>query len=190
MGKHSYKPEARNVSSFLPVESHQGRAHQRGLLGRIAIRTGGALAALTAAGVALFGVSQVNELTHREPVPVGYSASPNGGAQTGPMLREAIDEASEDFSHLMGALGAFTILTTAGIGLIAQQTSRRYYRRPQDEGEVISVVSPYDFADEDDPDMPSRIPVAPVVVYERQEHHDRSLIDDLFGEHELEESYA
>jgi hypothetical protein len=189
MGKHSYVSKTPDVSSFLPVESRYARAHHRGLLGRLAIRAGATLAALTTAGVALFGVSQVNALSHSEPVRVSYDAGPDANAKFSAGLRESLDEAENDFQHLMGALGAFTILTTAGVGLMAQQTSRRYYRRPEDEVTQINrVVHPFMFSDEDDPDMPSStIAIEPIAVYLP---HERSLVDDLLGEYEFEESYA
>lgn len=190
MGRHSYKPETRPVSALLSAEPHRSRAHHRGLLGRIAIRTGCALAALTATGVALFGASQVSELAHREPVPVGYDAANGSNEQLGAMLRESVNDVEDDFKHLLGALGAFTVLTAGGIALVARTASQHYYRRPEDEGRIVSVVDPFDFADEDDPDMPSLAPVEPRVMYTPYANHDRSLVDDLFGEPGLEESYA
>ena len=185
MGKHSYTSKSHVSSARHGIEAFSRHLPSKGLLGRIALRAGGAVAALTAVGVTLFGVSQYEAAVHREPVRVSYDASGKADLHLG----EAIDEASNDFMHLMGALGAFTVLTAAGVALVAHDASQRYYRRPEDE-------QPYDddplwFAEQDDPDAPSE---RSRTLYARGERYnddnDLSLLDELLGEREFEDVYA
>lgn len=170
MGSHSYTSKSHVSSARHGMEALRHHLPSKGLLGRIALKAGGVAAVLTTVGVTLFGVSQFKEAVHQEPVPVS-------------------DEASNDFEHLMGALGAFTVLTVAGIGLVARDASQRYYRRPEDEAPYQD--DPLWFAEQDDPDAPSE---HSHMVYARRDtyddRNDQSLLDELFGEREYEDVYA
>jgi hypothetical protein len=182
MGKHSYTSKPHVSSARHGIEAFSRHLPSKGLLGRIALRAGGAVAALTAVGVTLFGVSQYEAAVNKEPIRVSYDATGKADLHLG----EAIEEASDDFGHLMGALGAFTILTVTGVALVARDASQRYYRRPEDEQPYGD--DPLWFAEQDDPDAPSE---RPHTLYSRiDSYNDQSLLDELLGEREFEDVYA
>jgi hypothetical protein len=128
MGKHSYPTEAYHVSTArYCLEAFKQRFCQRGWLGRLAMRAGGTAAAVTAAGIALFGAVEYEKAANPEPVLASSSTPANNNEAVGQLLHAAIEQTQEDMRHLMGAAGAFSILAVVGVGLMARSESRAYY---------------------------------------------------------------
>ncbi|HEU4914226.1 MAG TPA: hypothetical protein VFT16_02355 [Candidatus Saccharimonadales bacterium] len=150
------------------LEAFRAQFSNRSVLGKLALKAGGAVGALTAAGVAILGAAQFNEAINPEPVLVGNTAPSDVGKQLGYHLHNSIEQAQEDFTYSMGAWGAFSVLLASGIGLIAYGSSRR-------RSEPAVPIT--EFYDMPDPDLTEDIdPSSTLVIHNPQ----TSLADEIF----------